>query len=132
MKVLIVEPDWRFTQKATSFLETHGHHVVLQPTACEALDRTRHWQPDLVIVAAELGETGLLESLHKLQPRPAVLLTGWMDRYDIVWRAWQKGGDDLLIKPMLRIEDLHEAIVSARENAVVGAHEDRFAARASA
>ena len=32
---------------------------------------------------------------------PFMLLTGWLDRYDRVWRAWQRGGDELLIKPGL-------------------------------
>ncbi len=55
-----------------------------------------------------------------METRPAGLLTGWVDRFDVTWRAWQTGGDELLIKPMFREEDLHEAIVMALENAATG------------
>jgi len=46
-----------------------------------------------------------------------VLLTGWVDRCKQVWRTWQQGGDELLMKPVFKSADLLEAIVSARENA---------------
>ncbi len=132
MKVLIVDTDWRFAHQAVNFLEARAHHVVLQPNASEAFEQTLHWKPDLVIVAAELGDNGLIESLHDLPQRPAVLLTGWMDKYDAVWRAWQQGGDELFMKPMLRIDELHESIVTAMENAAAGTSEERTAARVSA
>lgn len=83
-----------------------------------AEEQARRWVPELVILAAELALRGqLLELLSSLDPRPAVLLTERMDRFDRAWRAWQKGGDELLLKPMLSTHDLHLAIVAARENA---------------
>ena len=66
-------------------------------------------------------------ALSQLDPPPAVLLTGWMDRYDVAWHAWQRGGDELLIKPVFRIEELHEAIVTAMENAATAVHSARRA-----
>jgi len=120
MKVLIVEPDWRFLEQATEYLESRAHLVVHQQKPAEAIGKADHWQPDLVIVASELAETGILEALSQILPRPAVLLTGWMDRYDVAWRAWQRGGDDLLIKPVFKVEELQEAIVTAMENAAAG------------
>lgn len=117
MKVLIADPDWRFSDKTCRFLESHAHLVVCQPQASEALERARHWHPDLVMVDTELASRGLLESLGGLRPRPAVLLTGWMDRCDLVWRAWQRGGDELLLKPVLRSSDLLDAVAAALENA---------------
>jgi CheY-like chemotaxis protein len=120
MKVLIVDPDWRFAQQITSHLEAHAHLVVHQSTGIEALDRIRHWGPELVILAAEAAENGLVESIQLLQPRPAVLLTEYLDRYDRAWRVWQKGGDDLLIKPVFCWDDVQEAMVTALENAAVG------------
>jgi DNA-binding response OmpR family regulator len=123
MKVLIVEPDWRFAGMASTYLESHAHHVVQESRLDDALARAGHWRPDLVIVAAELAEEGFLSLLQEAAPghRPAVLLTGWLDRYDIAWRAWQKGGDELLIKPVFTTDELHAAIVTALENATVGA-----------
>ncbi len=117
MKVLIVDPDWRFARQAQDFLESHAHLVVHQGRAERTIERVSHWQPDLVILASELGEQGLLAELYQLEHRPAVLLTGWLDRYDIAWRAWQIGGDELLIKPILDIQDIHVAVVTALENA---------------
>lgn len=120
MKVLIVESDWRFSEQATEHLESHAHLVVHQSKPAEAIGKADHWQPDLVIVASELGETGVLEALGQLAHKPAVLLTGWMDRYDVAWRAWQRGGHELLIKPVFKIDELQEAIVTAMENAAAG------------
>ena len=120
MKVLIADPDWRFTRQAATFLESHAHLVVRQPHNGEALEIARTWKPDLVIVSEQLTEDGLLEELHALTDRPAVLLVGWMDRYDLVWRAWQRGGDELLMKPVFKSQELHAAIVAALENAAGG------------
>jgi len=127
MKVVIADPDWRFAEQATSYLESRAHLVVYQPHPDEALAQAAHWQADLVIVAAELAGKGLLESLYQLKPRPAVLLTGWMDRYTRVWRAWQRGGDELLMKPVFKSEELHLAIVTALENAAAGTSRRRAA-----
>ena len=132
LKVLIADPDWRFTQQASSFLESHAHLVVREAHADQALRQAKHWRPDLVMVAAELAEEGLLEALQAVRPRPAVLLTGWLDRYDRIWRAWQRGGDELLIKPVLKSQELHAAIVTALENAAIGIRKRLTAATASA
>ncbi|MBL7133427.1 MAG: response regulator [Phycisphaerae bacterium] len=120
MKVLIVDPDWRFATQASRYLESRAHLVVHQTSAEQTLNQIEHWRPDLVIVAAELVQTGIMEGLGRLCPRPAVLLTAWMDRYDIAWRAWQRGGDELLMKPLFNSGELHLAIVTALQNATAG------------
>ncbi len=123
MKVLVLDPDWRFAQQARDYLETHAHLVVHYTGSERAVDKVARWCPDLVIVAAELCENGLLGEIHSQTDRPAVLLTGWMERYDRMWRMWQEGGDELLMKPMFNIDDLHEGIVVALENASTGARD---------
>ncbi len=128
MKVLIVDADWRFATHASRFLESHAHLVVHQNSGDQALDHAQHWQPDLVIVAAELAQTGIMEGLARINPQPAVLLTGWMDRYDIAWRAWQRGGDELLMKPLFNTGELHLAIVTALQNAAAGISTSRMPA----
>ena len=128
MKVLIVDPDWRFAEQATSYLESHAHLVVYQPKPALAIAQTQRWQPDLVILAAELSESGIVEAVNRIKDRPAVLLTGWMDRYDLAWRAWQRGGDELLMKPLFKVEELQETIVTALENAAVGIRRQKPAA----
>ena len=120
MKVLIADPDWRFSQQVCSYLETHAHLVVSESRPTEALDRIKHWGPDLIVLSVEVAEEEFMNSLYALHPRPAVLLTGWMDRYDLAWRAWQRGGDEMLMKPVFRTDELHEAIVTAMENAAAG------------
>ncbi len=120
MKVLIADPDWRFAQHATLYLESRAHLVARHADHVKAIEAARHWQPDLVIVSEELAETGLIDELQALQPRPAILLTGWMDRFDKVWRAWQRGGDELLMKPIFSASELQAAIIMALENAATG------------
>ena len=120
MKVLIADSDWRFAGSARKYLEAHAHMVVSHVSADQVLERVKHWQPDLVILAAELAEQGLLNEVHALRNRPAVLLTEHLDRYDRAWRAWQMGGDELLMKPVFRTSELHQAIVAALENSVTG------------
>ena len=129
MKVLIVDHDWRFAHQAAQYLESHAHLVVHHIHAKDALEQARHWRPDLVIVAAEMSD-GLLEELKALKPRPAVLLTGKLDRFDRAWRAWQRGGDELLMKPVLKSQELHLAIVTALENAASGDRTRHVAASA--
>ncbi len=120
-KVLIADPDWRFSNQVATFLESHAHLVARESRPEQVLVHAKRWQPDLVIVSAELAEDkNLMDALDALRPRPAILLTGWLDRFDRVWRAWQRGGDELLIKPVLRSQELHAAIVTALENAAAG------------
>ena len=129
MKVLIADPDWHFSQRVSRFLEDRAHLVVQESTADAALERARRWLPDLVILASELAiGDGVMAELSSLKPRPAVLLTEGLDRFDRAWRAWQQGGDELLVKPVLSSRDLHQAIVTARENAATGARPQKAAA----
>ncbi|MBS3733328.1 MAG: response regulator [Phycisphaerae bacterium] len=132
MKVLIADPDGRFADQATRHLESHAHNVVHQPSPWAALERIDHWQPDLIIVSAELTASGILERIAALPSRPAVLLTEQMDRYDRAWRAWQRGGDELLLKPLLHRDDLPDAILAAMENAASGTRPHRRQVAASA
>ncbi|HAU37852.1 MAG TPA: hypothetical protein DCX07_09070 [Phycisphaerales bacterium] len=119
MKVMIVDPDWRFAQQAIEHLESHAHLAVHELSAPCALERAKSWKPDLVIVASEVAES-VIEQLYDIDPRPAILLTSWMDTYDLAWRAWQKGGDELLMKPVFSSEELQAAILTTMENAAAG------------
>jgi DNA-binding response OmpR family regulator len=104
--------------------------VVRESRPPQALAHAEHWRPDLVILSADLadGQEDLVKGFYRIKPRPAVLLTGWLDRYDRAWRAWQAGGDELLIKPVLKSQELHLAIVAALENAAAGTRRRRPAA----
>ncbi len=130
LKVLIAETDWRFAEQAGRYLESHAHHVVCEAGLKEARSHALHWKPDLVILSADQANRGLMASLCALKPRPAILLTGRMDRFDLAWKAWQKGGDELLMKPVFRREELHAAIVAALENRTLGVRGRQVAASA--
>ncbi len=130
MRILIIDSDWNFVRKASAYLESKAHMVVHMPTEQHALRQARQWQPDLVIVAAEATEGGLLESFLSLSKRPAVLLSEHMDRYDRAWRAWQRGGDELLMKPVFYASELQEAIATAMKNASAKTRQLRIAASA--
>ncbi len=127
MKILIADNDWRFSHQAAEFLESHAHLVVRSTDAESTLETAEQWKPDLVMVSESMTENGLLERLHAMPNRPAVLLLGWMDRYAKVWRAWQRGGDELLMKPVFKSQELYEAIVTAMENATADAQPQRLA-----
>lgn len=131
MKVLLVDNDWRFAQQATSYLESRAHLVAHQTQLKEALAQVQHWQPDLVILSAEIAKRGALAALTGLKKRPAILLTGNLDQYHKVWQAWQDGGDDVLIKPVMSGQEFQMAITTAMENAVAGKRKTR-PSRASA
>jgi len=117
MRVLIADPDWRFARRVAAFLESRAHLVVRHHYPSEVMEAVRNWSPNLVIISEEFATSGLIDQLHSLSPRPAVLLVGWMDRVDKIWRAWQRGGDEILMKPVLKSIELQQAIVTAMENA---------------
>ncbi len=131
MKVLIVDADWRFVAQATEYLESHAHLVVHHNQVSSAIAQASRWQPDLVILSAELADDRLVNSLQSSPNSPAVLLTDHMDRFDRAWRAWQKCGHELLMKPLFRSQELQDAIVQAQENAVLG-RQQRYALAVSA
>ena len=121
MRVLIIDPDWQFLRQARDYLEQRGHVTVHEAEPAAALKRAEHWKPDLVLASVELppvSDGDLLQRLAHLQPRPAILLTAGLDRFDRAWRAWQRGGDEVLFKPLLHPSELHVAIVTAMEAAV--------------
>lgn len=118
LRVLLCDTDHRFVERASRFLAGHGHQVMSEPVAKDALEMARRWRPDVVVLSSELvdgPDSDWIEGLNALHPRPAVLLTGQLERFDAAWRAWRMGGDELLLKPVIHGWELHTAIVSALE-----------------
>jgi CheY-like chemotaxis protein len=121
MKVLVIDPDPQFLNTVCDLYEPRGHAVVHETDTAIAIARAHHWQPDVVIVSAEIERCcngDLLSQLAQVEGRPAILLTAHMDRFDKAWRAWQRGADELLLKPVLHPADLDAAVLAARQNAV--------------
>jgi CheY-like chemotaxis protein len=120
LKVLICDTDERFVERATQFLAGHGHQVMSEPMPGDALDLASHWKPNVLVLSSELADTQddqFMSELQNMSPRPAVLLTGQLDRFDAAWRAWRRAGDELLLKPVLQGWELHQAILAAIEAA---------------
>lgn len=120
LKVLICDTDERFVERATRFLISHGHQVLSEPLPADALFLAGRWKPNVLVLSSELADgqdDQFMTELHGLKPRPAVLLTGQLDRFDAAWRAWRRAGDELLLKPVLQGWELHEAILAAIEAA---------------
>ena len=117
-KVLMVDSDWNFSRKAEKFFSSRGD-LMVRETVENVISHASRWQPDLIILAAEYASVGMLQTLRLLQPRPIILITEHMSRYDRAWEAWQNGGDELLMKPVFHNEDFRQAVITATENAVV-------------
>ncbi|MBN1941738.1 MAG: response regulator transcription factor [Phycisphaerae bacterium] len=120
MRIMLIESDWNFEAKAVAYLESRADMVVRQSPAT-AVRHAQAWQPDVVILAAEYAGEELLNGLRALPSRPAILITEHMSRFDRAWRAWQLGGDELLMKPLFHTRELHDAIVIAMERAALSA-----------
>ncbi len=120
LKVLICDTDERFVERASRFLNGHGHQVLVEPLPDDALYLAAHWKPNVLVLSSELADAQddeFMAELQNLSPRPAVLLTGQLDRFDAAWRAWRRAGDELLLKPVLQGWELHQAILAALEAA---------------
>ncbi|NBB96504.1 MAG: hypothetical protein GVY16_12310 [Planctomycetes bacterium] len=118
MRVMIVEPDWHFATQVAEHFEGNGD-LVVRETPEDFIEHADRWHPDMVLLSAELASSETLAALQALHPRPVLLLTEHMSRFDRAWSAWQVGGDELLMKPMLHQRELNEAVVSARQNAML-------------
>ncbi len=119
MKILIADPDWNFLNQAREYLEPMGHLVVHETNAQAAAARAEQWKPDVIMVSVEFPECtegDLLATFQNLHPRPAVVLTSQLENFAEAWRAWQHGGDELVVKPILHGSELHVALLVAMKN----------------
>ena len=117
----MVESDWDFESKAVGYFESRGDLVVRHSSEA-AVRESQNWQPDVVILAAELAGEDILNGLRALPSRPAILITEHMSRFDRAWRAWQLGGDELLMKPLFHSRELHDAVIIALKRAALAAN----------
>jgi len=118
LRILICDADQKFVQAAERILGSEGHSIVAEADLCKAARLVLKNTPDVVVLPSEFANDPnadlIIEIIHHLTPRPAVLLTIQMARFDIARKAWLKGADSSLFKPILREQELKTAIDSAR------------------
>jgi PleD family two-component response regulator len=118
---MILDTDTHFLSQARDHLEERGHLVVHETTPSRAATRCHHWKPEVILVDSELEAVhggDLLAALGGQAHRPAIVLVSTLQRFDLAWRAWQRGGDDLLFKPMLHPSELDSSVRTALANSV--------------
>lgn len=114
LRILICDPDRKFIQAAERILGSEGHTVVAEADLCKGARLVLENTPDVVVLPSEFANDPnadlIIEILHHLTPRPAVLLTIQMAQFDIARKAWLKGADGSLFKPILQEQELKTAI----------------------
>ncbi len=103
-RILVVEPDELRRAELRKRLEAEGYDCVFLPDGDELLRLTAEYQPDLILLAAELpGVSGveLVGDLRASDPRvhyPVILLGAQADE-DEVARGLLAGADDFVSDP---------------------------------
>ena len=121
LRILICDPDQEFVRAAKKILSSEGHTVMAEAGLPSAVRLALKGHPNVIILPSEFvddpGADLFAEVIDSLTPRPAILLTCRMARFDLAWLAWQKGADDCMFKPLLGEHELKDAIARARSRA---------------
>ena len=122
LRILICDPDQKFVRAAKEILRSEGHTVMAETGLSTAIRHALTSRPDVIILPSEFVDDPdaefLEEFIDSLTPRPAILLTCRMARFDLAWLAWHKGADDCMFKPLLGAHELKAAIARARSRVV--------------
>ena len=121
-KVILVEADTRFARQLERYFISKSAKVA-ESTPADLVQFATKFEPDLIILAAEFASSELCSALHRLPHKPAILLTEHMANYKQAWRAWQMGGHELLMKPVLKAQEVSDAICSAIQNSLLDDNE---------
>jgi DNA-binding response OmpR family regulator len=117
LRILICDGDREFVQAAKRILGSEGHTVVAEADLCKAARLALKSTPDVVVLPSEFADNPnadiIIELIHHLTPRPAILLTMQMARFDLARKAWHKGADHSVFKPLLGGQELNAAIAQA-------------------
>ena len=117
-KVILVESDTRFARQLENYFVSKSAKVA-ESTPAELVNFATRFQPDLIILAAEFANSELCSALHRLPHKPAILLTEHMANFKQAWRAWQMGGHELLMKPVLKAQEVADAVCKAIHNSLL-------------
>jgi two-component system, cell cycle response regulator len=130
-RVLVVEPETERRGELRKLLEQEGYDCVFLPDGDELLRLTKEYEPDLILLAADLpGVSGLelVGDLRAMDPRvhyPVILIGTSTDEEDVA-RGLLAGADDFVhdaarhqelrarIRVQLRNKRFHDALERVR------------------
>ena len=105
MDILICDDEALATQRLSRLVEQLGHHVVAVANhARQAIELTKHYQPDVVLLDIQMPEMDGLtcaEYLRELTPMPAIIFCTAYDEHALA--AFQRA-DGYLLKPIMQQE----------------------------
>lgn len=102
MKILIAEDDRAVRQSLERVLDFEGYEVLLAEDGPEALEATKHHQPDLILLDVMMPHIDGLDVCRRLRSKgittPVLMLTAKQEVSDRV-SGLDAGADDYLAKP---------------------------------
>jgi DNA-binding NtrC family response regulator len=109
---LVIDNEASFASFLEEFFKIEGHYILRAVTAKDALEKTRQYQPDLILLSNELkGDSGLalLPELLLENPSAAVILMASQPSIFEAVEAMKAGAADYLERP-LDLSKLKKAI----------------------
>jgi DNA-binding response OmpR family regulator len=109
-RILIADPDPDVNQTLRLYFESNGHDVQIIQQAGEVIKTARQWQPNAILISAELTDKNPHQVCHQVLEDtmtahiPIVMLLHLDDRQARL-AALEAGVDDIVIKP-IDIEEL--------------------------
>jgi two-component system, NtrC family, response regulator AtoC len=101
--ILVLDSDYRVDSALADFLRNEGYPILLAASAAEALEKTRSFEPDLILLDCELrGLAGgsLLPELLVEHPTASVVLLASRPSAASVVDAMNLGATDFFERPL--------------------------------
>ena len=100
-RILVVDDEKIVTEVLERYLKREGYEVAVANNGAAALDFTRRWSPDLVVLDLMLPDIDGLEVCRRLREGraiPIIMLTAKGDETDRIV-GLEVGADDYVVKP---------------------------------
>lgn len=101
--ILVVDSQLSFDGFLTEFFTSEGHFMIRARSLQEALDMTRQYQPDMMLIDRDSQGGKGLECLNELlmeQPAAAVIMMASSPSVSEVVEAMKQGAADYLQRPL--------------------------------
>jgi len=126
LKILILDRDAKFVQRACDALKAAGHHVLVGSDRSRDVRLLLQKKPDVLIIPSVVvtrpDAEYMADFVHELPYRPAIILTMTMARFDLAHAAWRLGADEVVFKPLLNDSEIIDAVNQAMQK-LAGASE---------